>query len=197
MVEMDDMRYAKVLGSAFLGLALACADSSKQTGPADPQTPEFAGGVAGAAYTTSNPTVDGTGHCLNGPGLVNCNIYDGKQYVWINGGPTSGVSALSDGTYCFAVLVPGGQNPAANDGEVDNLSDGANGAYTTRQFTVVGNQITTILGSGHDTYLDAIQGLMIRLVPYDNTPNPGGVYILAICRQGDVDGTLTYPVDPS
>jgi hypothetical protein len=192
------MRYAKVLGVGALGLALACSDTG---GPSaqrfDPETPSFAGGVAGAAYTTTNPTEDGTGHCLNGPGLVNCNIYDGKQYVWINGGPTNGTSALSDGTYFFTVLVPGGQNPATNDGLPDNLSDGANGAYTTREFTVVGNQIFSFIGSGHDTYTDATQGLMIRLVPYDNTTNPGGVYILAICRLGDTGGTLTYPVDPS
>jgi hypothetical protein len=35
-------------------------------------------------------------------------------------------------------------------------------------------------------------GLLIQLAPYDDTTNPGGVYILAACS---LDGG--YPVDPS
>src|SRR5690242_5172601 len=38
----------------------------------------------GATFTTVNETVDGTGHCANGNPNVNCNIYDGKQYVWLS-----------------------------------------------------------------------------------------------------------------
>jgi hypothetical protein len=191
------MRYVKVLGLAALAVAFGCTDGARQTGPADPTPPKplFAGGVAGAAYTTINPAQGD--HCLNGTGAVNCNIYDGKEFVWINGGPTSGTSALSDGDYFFAVLVPGGQNPATTDGLVDNLSDGANGVYTTRIFTVVGNQITAFLGSGHATADGGLQGLLIGLAPFDNTTNPGGVYILAICRLGDTGGAYTYPADPS
>src|SRR5207248_6966957 len=45
--------------------------------------------VTGAAFTTTNTTVDGTGHCKNGNEDVNCNIYDGKEYVWLNGGPST------------------------------------------------------------------------------------------------------------
>ena len=47
--------------------------------------------VTGAAFTTVNeadpPDGDGTGHCKNGNPNVNCNIYDGKEFVWLNGGP--------------------------------------------------------------------------------------------------------------
>lgn len=42
--------------------------------------------VNGAAFTTVNESTDGTGHCQNGNPNVNCNIYDGKQFVWMNGG---------------------------------------------------------------------------------------------------------------
>src|SRR5919199_2430032 len=88
--------------------------------------------VSGAAFTTVNEGVDGTGHCQNGNPNVNCNIYDGKEFVWLNGGPST--AYVGDGTYFFAVLDPGGQHDP-NDGAAKNLSDGANGAYTTRTFS--------------------------------------------------------------
>ena len=77
--------------------------------------------VSGAGWTTVNTATDGSGHCKNGNPGVNCNIYDGKQYVWLNGGPAAGGLA-PDGSYFFAVLVPGGQ-PNPNDGGAKNLSD--------------------------------------------------------------------------
>src|SRR6266571_2079884 len=140
--------------------------------------------VTGAGFTTVNEAVDGTGHCKNGNPNVNCNIYDGKQYVWLNGGP--GVAYVGNGTYFFAVLVPGGQADP-NDGAAKNLSS-PNDAYTDRTFSVSGG---TVSYSGpHD-----FNNNKIRLMPYDDTTNPGGVYILAICSLGP-NGT-TYPVDPS
>src|SRR5438093_1675555 len=97
--------------------------------------------VTGAAFTTTNPAADNgaTGTptlCLNsntatsGPNYVqaiNCNIYTSKSYVWLSGGP--GTSHLSDGTYFFSVLVPGGQ-PDPNDGGLKNLSDTTCAPYT-------------------------------------------------------------------
>src|SRR2546428_11355687 len=83
--------------------------------------------VSGATFTTVNETVDGPGHCQNGgTPVVNCNIYDGKEFVWLNGGPVT--AALGDGTYFFAVLVPGGQ-PDPNDGGAKNLSDTTSAPY--------------------------------------------------------------------
>jgi hypothetical protein len=181
--------------------------------------------VAGASFTTANFPVDGD-HCLNGQNneaVVNCNIYDGKQFVWINGGPNSvGPSSLTDGDYFFAVLVPGGQ-PDPNDDGAKNLSDeSSNGgfddtcgdAYTNRIFTVSGGDISAYTGDGADYYTTATDcdldtaadphqqsgstthGQLIRLFPYDTTNNPGGVYILAMCRLGATGGPYTYPVDP-
>jgi len=155
-----------------------------------------------AAFTTTNTTVDGTGHCQNGNEAVNCNIYDGKDFVWLNGGPVA--ASLSDGDYFFAVLVPGGQggNENPNDGTTANLSDlsptsgtGAGDAWTNRVFTV-SNGTVSYAGT-HD--FDSNE---IRLMPYDDTTNPGGVYILAICSLADassLDGTNgpAPGVDPS
>ncbi len=119
----------------------------------------FVGGasaiVAGAGYTTTNIPPDPAGSCFNGPGLVNCNIYAAKTAVWINGGPTNGTSALSDGTYFFVVGVPGGENSDINDaavvpddgtGTALNLSDDFD-SYTNREFTVVNHHIAGTSGT--------------------------------------------------
>jgi hypothetical protein len=139
--------------------------------------------VSGAGYTTVNTAVDGSGHCKNGNPGVNCNIYDGKQYVWLNGGPAAG-GLGPDGQYFFAVLAPGGQ-PNPNDGGPKNLSDDYD-AYTNRTFTVTGGEVSAY-GGTHDKVIP-----LIRLFPYADTTNPGGVYIMAICSLGD-----GYPVVPS
>jgi hypothetical protein len=148
--------------------------------------------VTGAAFTTVNEGVDGSDHCKNGNPNVNCNIYDGKQYVWLNGGPST--AYVGDGSYFFAVLEPGGQYDP-NDGGAHNLSDtdpaggtgttGGGDLYGDRTFSVSGG---TVSYSGpHD-----FDSNKIRLMPYDDTSNPGGVYIMAICSLDK-----GYPVTPA
>jgi hypothetical protein len=137
--------------------------------------------VNGAAFTTVNEGVDGTGHCQNGNPNVNCNIYDGKQFVWLNGGPST--AYVGDGSYFFAVLEPGGQADP-NDGGAKNLSDDVD-AYGNRTFSVSGG--TVAYTESHD-----FDSNKIRLAGYADTANPGGVYILAICSLAD-----GYPVKPS
>jgi len=141
--------------------------------------------VSGAGFTTVNETVDGTGHCKNGNPNNNCNIYDGKQYVWLNGGPST--AYVGDGTYFFAVLAPGGQADP-NDGAAKNLSDDFD-LYTNRTFTVttVGGVPTVSYSGSHD-----FSNNKIRLMSYADTPNPGGVYIMAICSLAD-----GYPAKPN
>jgi hypothetical protein len=143
----------------------------------------FAAG--GASYTTFNAAVDGDNGnkdlCKNTE--TNCNIYSAKKYVWLNGGPVS--ANLGLGEYFFAVLEPGGQ-PNPNDNNAKNLSSSYD-AYTNRTFQVTETGIT--YGGSHDFYEP---GPSIRLFPYDDTSNNGGVYILAICSL-DNGG---YPVDP-
>jgi hypothetical protein len=138
--------------------------------------------VSGGAYTTVNTSVDGPNHCKNGNPPVNCNIYDGKQYVWLNGGP-SGNGLAPDGQYFFAVLAPGGQ-PDPNDGGAKNLSDDYD-SVANRTFTVTNGEVSAY--GGTHTYSPPL----IRLFPYADTTNPGGVYIMAICYLGN-----GYPVAP-
>jgi hypothetical protein len=144
--------------------------------------PAAAQAVSGAGYTTVNTAADGSGHCKNGNPAVNCNIYDGKQYVWLNGGPAAN-GLGPDGQYFFAVLAPGGQ-PNPNDGGPKNLSDDFD-AYTNRTFTVTNGEVSAY-GGTHDKQIP-----LIRLAPYADTTNPGGVYIMAICSLGS-----GYPVAP-
>ena len=166
-----------LLGAVGLMLALLVALTAAGTAFANKP-------VTGAAFTSTNTGVDGTGHCQNGNENVNCNIYDGKQYVWLNGGPST--ADVGDGTYFFAVLEPGGQggNDDPNDGTPKNLSDDYD-TYQDRTFSVSNGTVT--YNGPHDS-----DSNKIRLMPYADTSNPGGVYILAICSLAD-----GYPVNPS
>jgi hypothetical protein len=152
-----------------------------------------------AAYTTFDPSItDGgfTGGCVHGS-VINCNTYVTKPDVYVNGGPSGG-NGLADGEYFFAVLAPGCQNGGFLEGANGNLSDTTEGTETAgcsdeglgegdavseRTFSVKGGVISSYSG-GHTTGTDANGHTIISLAPYDDTPNPGGVYILAICPVG-------------
>jgi hypothetical protein len=148
-----------------------------------------AGGVSGAAFTTVNEAVDGSNRCKNGSPNINCNQYTGKQYVWLNGGPAA--AGLESGTYFWVVLQPGGQ-PTVQDGTAKNLSDDTD-PYTNRIFTWQKGVGITAYSGTHDKDLAANRirvGVKPALVAngpdwYANTPNNGGVYILAICSLKD------------
>ncbi len=175
----------------------ACGEGVRS--PVEPATdvaPAFAvGGVSGAAFTTFNAAADGAGKDVCKNTAINCNIYGAKEYVWLNGGPAAN-GLGPDGAYFFAVLEPGGQ-PDPNDGGAKNLSDDYD-TYGDRTFTVLDGEVGAYSGP-HD--LDSgtqggpkVDGSppFIRLFPYADTSNPGGVYILAICSLAD-----GYPVRPS
>src|SRR5215472_505316 len=146
-------------------------------------------GVSGAVSTTDDPGyvyTDGSGYtaqaCLNGQG-VNCNIYQDKRDVFLSGLPVS--AALGTGNYFFAVLDPGGQaNP--NDGAAGNLSS-SHDDWTNREFSVDGSGAITYSG----THQFDGPNNKISLFPYDDTSNPGGVYILAVCAVPSGAGTTT------
>jgi hypothetical protein len=178
-------RFRRVLGSAGLvGVILAALIAAA---PAAAQ-------VNGAAFTTVNPAVDGPDRCMNGPGTINCNLYTGKQYVWLNGGPVANKIG-PDGYYFFAVLVPSGQ-PNPNDrvplvnGDT-NLSDDYD-TYQNRTFRVLNGEVHSYAGTHDFDPVNDPANPKIRLMPYSNTTNNGGVYILAICSLG-ANGT-SYPV---
>jgi len=170
-----------IFGSLLLALAML------------PSAFAVAGGPP-ATFTTINFDADGGNFCKNGQPasetVVNCNIYGGKQYVWLNGGPEN--AALADGMYSFAVVVPGGQhNP--NQGAEKNLSDTNAAPYDAEALNADGSAIpsgdarsnrTFTVSGGTVSYFGThtFDSNKIRLMPYDDTTNNGGVYILAICR---------------
>jgi hypothetical protein len=165
-----------------------------------------ASAVGGAAFTTFNPAVDGESKDVCKNSIINCNIYGAKEYVWLNGGPDAN-HLKPDGYYFFAVLEPGGQpNPNDQGGILDkNLSDDYD-LYTNRTFRTVGGEVveyngdhwldsgTPTNGNGNKTREPDGLPPYIRLFPYSDTTNPGGVYIMSICYIG-ADGT-DYPVEP-
>jgi hypothetical protein len=147
--------------------------------------------VAAAVNTTDDPgqTVNGTTTlaCLHGPSpSVNCNIYAQKEDVFLSGSPTP--ASLNPGTYYFAVVSPGGQ-PDPNPGAADLLSSDA---APQREFSINASGVITNLGNH---VFDAVHN-KLSVWPYNDTPNPGGVYILAVCLIGPGQGSAIDPVPP-
>lgn len=148
------MRKPKLLSAAsaagiLASIALACLAAT-------------AGGAApsGAIFTT---LADGS--------EVNFNIYAAKEDVYLDGGPGPGAPAtaagLDDGTYVFQVTDPSGKTLLSTD------------QARCRQFTVSGGVISGVVATGceHLTGTDIDQGATtVQLMPYNDTPNPGGVY---------------------
>jgi hypothetical protein len=134
--------------------------------------------VAGpAAFTSVDETVDGAGHCVHGNPAINCNAYDGKDFVWLNGGPLTAL--LGDGDYFFAVVKSGGQsNPNDTQATNDNLL--SNDSYVERSFSISGGVFS--YSGNHDA-----DGAKVRLAPYDTTSH---VYHLMICA---LNSDLTQP----
>ena len=142
-----------------------------------------ANAAPGAGFTTFDTSLLG---CLDSPNGIDCNNYAAKEDVFMNGGPNA--AGLSDGGYFFAVLVPGFQNGGFLDGANGNLSDitasnggpGGGDDVSNRTFTV-SNHLISSYGGTHFVGIDPQGHQVIQLLPYDDTSNPGGVYILAIC----------------
>jgi hypothetical protein len=146
--------------------------------------PIGANAASGATFTTTNVSYFSgpekqQARCVHGSkgniDVVNCNIYNAKKYVWLNGGPVG--AQLGAGDYFFAVLEPGGQ-PNPNDGNLKNLHWGKefHTDRDARTFSVDSAGTITSGPSGH-----VLNNNKIQLSPFADTGNPGGVYILAIC----------------
>lgn len=110
---------------------------------------------------------------------VNANHYQSKCDVYLDGGPSG--AQLAAGTYVFFVLAPSGQANPNNPSTL--LSSDSNAART---FTVNADGDITNPGA-HDTSTDLTDGdVLIQLCQYATTPNPGGVYIAAICPADNI-----------
>src|SRR5215831_9221055 len=174
----------RVLGLAGL---IGCAGSGSGTATEDI--------VAGAGYTTFDETLGG---CLDGTNGVDCNNYAAKADVYMSGGPQKTGGTLADGYYYFTVMVPGYQNGGFVPGADGNLSDTTAGATAgdlgtgdsispERVFHVTGAQID-FYGGSHALGVSPSGHEIIALMPYDDTSNQGGVYIMAVCAT-DAFGT--------
>lgn len=117
---------------------------------------------SGAIFTT---TVDGS--------EVNANIYAAKTDVYLDGGPGPGApqtaAGLDDGFYYFQVTDPSGKTLLSSD------------PVGCRRFQVIDGIIAAYAPEGcaapHNTGVDQDHGAVtIQLVPFADTPNPGGVY---------------------
>jgi hypothetical protein len=102
---------------------------------------------------------------------VNVNQFPSKEAVYLDGGPGIGAPAdaagLDDGIYVFQVTDPSGKTLLSTD------------RAKCRQFAVSGGVITGVVVSGceHVTGTDVDHNAVtVQLMPYNDTPNPGGVY---------------------
>ncbi len=118
----------------------------------------MAGQVTGAIFTT---LVDGSS--------VNHNIYNSKQDVYLNGGPNSPsapctAAGLPDGDYYFQVTDPSGKNVLSTD------------SLAERKVRVLGGIIKYYLGTTHHVGVGKCGSVTVQLMPFNDTPNPGGEY---------------------
>jgi cysteine-rich repeat protein len=128
--------------------------------------------LAGAIFTT---LPDGT--------RVDANIYADKDDVYLDGGPgnqaPSGSAALPEGDYYFQVTDPSGQTLLSQD------------AIECRRFHVDASGLISAVGpSGcsHVTGIDVDHGaLTVQLMPYADTPNPGGEYKAWVTKVSEYD----------
>jgi len=148
-MRVRSIRWLAVAAVAALPLGLSVA-------------PAAASPPSGAIFTT---VADGS--------EVNFNIYPSKDAVYLDGGPGPGApqtaAGLDDGVYVFQVTDPSGKTLLSTD------------AVQCRQFTVANGIITSTDPSpancAHVTGLDIDHGATtIQLLPYNDTPNPGGEY---------------------
>jgi hypothetical protein len=112
---------------------------------------------------------------------VNFNHFPSKEAVYLDGGPGPGApqhaAGLDDGTYVFQVTDPSGKTLLSTDNA------------RCRMFTVVDGIISGVVVSGgceHQTGSDVDHGATtVQLMPYLDTPNPGGVYKAWVVRVED------------
>ncbi|HEY3082259.1 MAG TPA: hypothetical protein VGM69_20430 [Chloroflexota bacterium] len=142
-------RVFPVLGAALLSAFLVAGTA-------------LAHAPSGAIFTT---VADGS--------EVNLNQYPSKEAVYLDGGPGPGApqtaAGLDDGIYVFQVTDPSGKTLLSTD------------PARCRQFTVANGVITGVVaqpdGCQHATGTDIDHNATtVQLMPFDDTPNNGGVY---------------------
>lgn len=136
-------------------------------------------GLAVAAFAAAAALVPLKAHAPSGAifttladgSEVNYNIYQAKEDVYLDGGPgpgaPQGAAGLDDGVYVFQVTDPSGKTLLSTD------------PAGCRLFTVSGGIIVSTAPSscphvpGTDVDHNAVT---VQLMPFNDTPNPGGEY---------------------
>jgi hypothetical protein len=168
--------------------AIAGCDSDGNSGD-DSEVRAF---VAGAGYASFDVA---RGGCNNDLGDIDCNVYATSRHVYTSAGPSE--DGLADGEYFFVVIAPGQQKEGFLDGAPGNLSDGVatvidesgatNGdegsgdGVENRTFTVANHEIVEYQGK-HAMGRNSQRKTVLEVGPFDTTDNPGGAYVLGICR---------------
>ncbi len=136
--------------------------------------------VAGAALLNAHAPSGAIFTTLADGSEVNVNQYPSKDDVYLDGGPGIGAPAtaagLDDGTYVFQVTDPSGKTLLSSD------------PAECRQFTVSGGVITGVVATGCEHLIGSDvdhDATTVQLMPYDDTPNPGGVYKAWVVRVED------------
>jgi hypothetical protein len=136
--------------------------------------------IKGALFTT---TSDGT--------EVNANQYQSKEDVYLDGGPgigaPAGAAGLPDGVYIFQVTDPSGKTLLSTD------------PAGCRQVTVSGHVFADVVAFGSpncahvtgDNIFTQVGSKTVQLMPYNDTPNNGGVYKAWVTPIGDYQCDLT------
>jgi hypothetical protein len=157
------MKNAKIGSTRFVPLLLGSLIAASAAPGALAHAP------SGAIFTT---VANGT--------EVNFNIYPAKEDVYLDGGPgpgaPQGAAGLDDGTYVFQVTDPSGKKLLSQD------------AAKCREFVVTNAVITSVVATGcqHLTGIDIDHSATtVQLMPYADTPNPGGVYKAWVVRLDD------------
>jgi hypothetical protein len=131
-------------------------------------SPAF-GRISGAIYTSVE---DG--------GSVNANIYESKEDVYLNGGPKSENKtsmALPAGDYYFQVTDPSGKHLLSEDPvSCRRVRVSEEGVFIAAVDEPLCSNPGCVHEIGIDIYRPFLDARTIRLMPYSDTPNNGGVY---------------------
>jgi hypothetical protein len=163
---------------ALVGLALGAALTAAGVNAHAP---------SGAIFTT---LPDGS--------AVNYNIYDSKLDVYLDGGPGQqapiGAAGLDEGDYLFQVTDPSGKALLSTDlARCRQFHVNASGVISAFTGGPAGSCISDGLALGsdgnHKLGIDADHGgdgaITVQLMPYLDTPNPGGEYKAWVTRIDD------------
>jgi cysteine-rich repeat protein len=119
---------------------------------------------------------------------VNQNIFEHKEDVYLDGGPGDGAppgsGTLPEGDYYFQVTDPSGHTLLSTD-------DLSCRSFHISEDGVIDEAYAGADGCMHATGVDQdhaeLGAITIQLMPYADTPNPGGEYKVWVTAVGDYD----------